>query len=222
MRSPNPRQKSAQPAGSSIPSTADQGSSRMQPTESVNVASSIGPSRQGTVSTNRTPEYRDNIEEEEQTGLEIASAALGRPERTGDVPFYTGRICFHSHYYKEITDDFLIGEQTGPTSALSILSPGQSLPKHFLIPSYRKDIPEEDREFLRRKGVFTLPGKDACDSMVEAYLLHVHPILPVVEVDVLLQHHQSGQLQSYNLLILWSLFFAAVNVSLESTNWNGT
>lgn len=51
--------------------------------------------------------------------------------------------------------------------------------------------------------------------MVEAYLLHVHPILPVVEADVLLQHHQSGQLFSYNTLILWSLFFAAVNVSGE-------
>ncbi|KAJ5241152.1 C6 transcription factor [Penicillium citrinum] len=164
----------------------------MHPTESVNVAPTSGLSRQGTVSTNRTPEYRDNIEDEEQTGLEIASAALGRPERTGDVPFYTG-------------------EQTGPTSALSILSPGQSLPKHFLIPSHQKEIPEEDREFLRQKGVFTLPGKDACDSMVEAYLLHVHPILPVVEVDILLQHHQSGQLHNYNLLILWSLFFAAVN-----------
>lgn len=33
----------------------------------------------------------DNIEEEERSGLEIASAALGQPERTGEVPFYTGK-----------------------------------------------------------------------------------------------------------------------------------
>ncbi|KAJ5378981.1 C6 transcription factor, partial [Penicillium cosmopolitanum] len=103
------------------------------------------------------------------------------------------------------------GERTGPTSALDICSPGQSLPKHFLIPSHRKDLSDEDRDFLQRKGVFTLPGKNACDSMVEAYLLHVHPILPVVEADLLLQHHQSGQLHSYNTLLLWSLFFVAVN-----------
>lgn len=45
----------------------------------------------GTASTTRTPEYQHNIEEEEQTGLEIASAALGQPERTGEVPFYTGK-----------------------------------------------------------------------------------------------------------------------------------
>lgn len=71
---------------------------------------------------------------------------------------------------------------------------------------------DEDREYLRRKGVFTLPGKEACDSMIEAYLLHVHPILPVVEADVLIERYQSGQLHSYNTLLLWSLFFVAVNV----------
>lgn len=48
--------------------------------------------------------------------------------------------------------------------------------------------------------------------MIEAYLVHVHPILPVIEADVLVEHHQAGQLQDYNLLLLWSVFFVAVNV----------
>lgn len=48
--------------------------------------------------------------------------------------------------------------------------------------------------------------------MIEAYLLYVHPILPVIEVDVLLRHYRTGQLQEYNTLLLWSLFFVAVNV----------
>lgn len=105
-----------------------------------------------------------------------------------------------------------IGEQTGPTSALNICSSDHPLPKHFLVPLHRTHLSDEDRDFLQRKGVFTLPGKNACDTMIEAYLAHVHPILPVIEADVLVDHHQAGQLQNYNLLLLWSLFFVAVNV----------
>lgn len=48
--------------------------------------------------------------------------------------------------------------------------------------------------------------------MIEAYLVHVHPILPVIEADLLVNHHQAGKLQDYNMLLLWSLFFVAVNV----------
>lgn len=33
----------------------------------------------------------DNPEDEERNGLEIASAALGRPEKIGEVPFYAGK-----------------------------------------------------------------------------------------------------------------------------------
>ncbi|KAB8218902.1 fungal-specific transcription factor domain-containing protein [Aspergillus novoparasiticus] len=133
-----------------------------------------------------------NMADEERNALEIASAALGQPDSVGEIHFYTG-------------------EQTGPTSALNICSPNDSLPKHFLVPLHRTHLSDEDQNFLRRKGVFTLPGKSACDSMIEAYLVHVHPILPVIEADVLVEHHQAGQLQDYNLLLLWSLFFVAVN-----------
>ncbi|KAJ5220564.1 fungal-specific transcription factor domain-containing protein [Penicillium chermesinum] len=134
----------------------------------------------------------NNMAEEERSGLDIASAALGQPNSVGEVPYYTG-------------------EQTGPTSALDICSPNHLLPKHFLIPLHRTHLSDEDQDFLQRKGVFTLPGKNACDAMVQAYLVHVHPILPIIEADVLVSHHRIGQLQNYNLLLLWSLFFVAVN-----------
>ena len=32
----------------------------------------------------------NNIEDEERNGLEIAAAAIGQPQRVGQVPFYTG------------------------------------------------------------------------------------------------------------------------------------
>jgi hypothetical protein len=107
---------------------------------------------------------------------------------------------------------FHIGERTGATSALHICSADQSFPKHFLIPAHRTHLSDEDRAFLQRKGVFTLPGKNACDSLVQAYFVHVHPILPVIEADVLLHHRHTGKLQEYNILLLWSLFFVAANV----------
>lgn len=33
----------------------------------------------------------DNPEDEERNGLEIASAALGRPEKIGEIYFYAGK-----------------------------------------------------------------------------------------------------------------------------------
>lgn len=63
------------------------------------------------------------------------------------------------------------------------------------------------------KGVFTLPGNEACSSLLRAYFNHVHPIMPVIEADVILTYHQAGRLHEYNILLLWSVFLVAVNVS---------
>ncbi|PLB52883.1 hypothetical protein P170DRAFT_434605 [Aspergillus steynii IBT 23096] len=135
---------------------------------------------------------RENLEEE-RNGLEIATAALGQGETNGGVPFYTG-------------------EQTGLTSALDMCSPGMALPRHVLIPSrVRESLPEEDRKFLMAKGVFTLPKRDSCASLLRAYISHVHPVLPIVEIDQLLAHYHDGRLLEYNILLLWSVFFVAVN-----------
>ncbi|KAL5362930.1 fungal-specific transcription factor domain-containing protein [Aspergillus floccosus] len=108
------------------------------------------------------------------------------------------------------------GEQTGPTSALDFCSPGTALPRHLLIPSRaRKSLPEEDRNFLLAKGVFTLPGNNACASLLRAYMSHVHPIMPIIEIDQILNHYHDGRLNEYNILLLWSVFFAGVNASRQ-------
>jgi hypothetical protein len=117
----------------------------------------------------------------------------------------------------------ITGEKTGPTSALNICSPDESLPKHFLIPASITQLSSDDREFLEKKGVYTLPKNDTCDGLIAAYLLHVHPIMPVIEADELLLYHHAGKLQSYNLSLLWSIFFAATNVSsLANISSSGT
>ena len=73
-------------------------------------------------------------------------------------------------------------------------------------------LSDEDRMYLENKGVFTLPGKEAYDSLIRAYFRHVHPIMPIIEADHLLNTLQNGQLKDYNALLLWSIFFVAVNV----------
>ncbi|RAL05303.1 Zn(II)2Cys6 transcription factor [Aspergillus ibericus CBS 121593] len=136
---------------------------------------------------------RFTIQDEERNGLEIAEAALGNPERAGQVPFYTG-------------------DKTGITSTLTLCTPGESLPRHLLIPSHAPtSLLEEDRAYLTSKGVFSLPGEEACNSLLQAYFCHVHPIMPVIEADHILHFFRTGRLREYNLLLVWSVFFVAVN-----------
>ncbi|KNG81942.1 C6 transcription factor [Aspergillus nomiae NRRL 13137] len=133
-----------------------------------------------------------DIEDEERNGDEIAAAALGQPRRVGEVPFYTG-------------------DRTGPVSTLDICSPDHSLPRHCLIPSNNQTtLTEDDRDYLQKKGVFTLPKPDTCESLLRAYFYHVHPIMPVIEVGSILNYHP-GRLGDCNTLLLWSVFFVAVN-----------
>ncbi|KAF5855950.1 hypothetical protein ETB97_008154 [Aspergillus alliaceus] len=134
-----------------------------------------------------------NIEDEERNGNEIAEAALGQPRRAGEVPFYTG-------------------DGTGPASTLDICSPDQSLPRHFLIPSNNHATQtEDDRIYLQKKGVYTLPKPDTCEGLIRAYFYHVHPIMPVLEMATILKYEQQVQLGDSNVLLLWSVFFVAVN-----------
>ncbi|KAF3391515.1 hypothetical protein F1880_007907 [Penicillium rolfsii] len=181
-----------------------QDSNNMPPNASSDPPSAVASRMGSELSTSRSigtgeASLPDNPEDEERNGLEIASAALGMPEKIGEVPFYAGG-------------------QTGPTSTLDLCFTEQSLPRHFLIPLHRTSLSEENKEFLRRKGVYTLPGRGTCESLIAAYLVNVHPILPVIEADVLLRHYQSGQLENYNILLLWSIFFVAVNCMYENGN----
>lgn len=57
--------------------------------------------------------------------------------------------------------------------------------------------------------------------MIRAYFRHVHPIMPIVEADGLLNAVAKGRLGDYNVLLVWSVFFAAVNVGLTILGWTG-
>lgn len=115
---------------------------------------------------------------------------------------------------KRKTNLMITGEQTGITPVFEVCLPQHALPRHLLLPLHSSEsLSQEDQDYLRMKGVYTLPRHDSCECLLIAYLHHVHPIMPVVDISVLINHHQEGRLDKYNLLLLWSIFFAGVNVS---------
>lgn len=170
------------------------------------------------------------IQDEERNRIKIAASALGQPEGASQAYFYAGKFSYtltrvmyiqHSIQYGLMLFFFSLtkGDQTGLTSTLDLCSAGHRLPQHFLIPTHMPaSLADEDRLYLGNKGVFTLPGKEACESLIRAYFRHVHPIMPIVEAGQLLYALQSGRLQDYNILLIWSVFFVAVNVLIRLKN----
>ncbi|KAL7911593.1 fungal-specific transcription factor domain-containing protein [Trichoderma velutinum] len=132
--------------------------------------------------------------DEEQLGVEMVEVALGHPRRECQVPYY-------------------IGEQTGgPTSTMHICTTDHLIPKHLLMPAAKQTIlTEDEKTFLRCKGVYSFLSETASDSLIRAYFHNVHPIMPILEADKLLEYHRSKRLQEYNLILLWGLYTIASN-----------
>lgn len=65
---------------------------------------------------------------------------------------------------------------------------------------------------MQYKGVFNIPRKETCDELMRAYFHHVHPIMPVIDATTLPHLYPNGDGHPYNLVLLWSISFAAANV----------
>lgn len=65
-----------------------------------------------------------------------------------------------------------------------------------------------------------MPRKETCDELLRAYFHHVHPIMPVIDVTTLPHLYTSGDGHPHNLILLWSIFFAAANVNSISSELN--
>ena len=61
-----------------------------------------------------------------------------------------------------------------------------------------------------------MPSNDLCDELICSYFRHVHPLLPVVDSQCFLEQYLKHGCQNVNLLLLWSMFLAAANVSSET------
>lgn len=78
----------------------------------------------------------------------------------------------------------------------------------------RTVLTEDEKAFLRSKGVYSFLSEASSDSLIRAYFHHVHPIMPILEADRLLEYHRSKRLNEYNLILLWGLYTIASNVSV--------
>jgi hypothetical protein len=107
------------------------------------------------------------------------------------------------------------GEASGFSAVLELCADGQQpVRRHVLLPSHPSSLPEEDVEYLKRKGAFSVPQSETCKSLLRAYFHHIHPLMPVVDAASIMPLLADGQATRFNLLLLWSVFFSAVTVSL--------
>jgi hypothetical protein len=108
-----------------------------------------------------------------------------------------------------------VGDQQGSGKFIFDLCNGPTnTGLHYLIPRGKPERPwPEDMAYLRLKGVFSIPTPDICEDLVNCYFNHVHPFAPVLDSKHFLEEFVKNGCQNIDLLLLWSMFFSAANVS---------
>ncbi|KAL4923009.1 Zn(II)2Cys6 transcription factor [Aspergillus undulatus] len=97
-------------------------------------------------------------------------------------------------------------------SGMPMYTAPQSVARHIFRPMSHPNLTPQDIEYFKLKGCLELPSASVRRDLFHAYFHNVHPILPVVDAAEVLKHEQQGVHQAeHNLLLLWSIFFAAVN-----------
>ena len=95
---------------------------------------------------------------------------------------------------------------------------GSQRDSYYLVPrTSKKTKNSEDLSYLRSKGAFSVPSEELCDELICSYFRHVHPLVPIVDAQSFLHQYLEHGYQNVNLLLLWSMFFAAANVSIQTT-----
>ncbi|KAL4904196.1 hypothetical protein BDW74DRAFT_185821 [Aspergillus multicolor] len=82
--------------------------------------------------------------------------------------------------------------------------PFQSQPAHML---------SEDLDYLRAKGVFTLPDKAHMDALIAVFLDRVYPLYPVVNRQEFILQYEKGELP---LILTYAVCFIAVTFAPQS------
>lgn len=110
--------------------------------------------------------------------------------------------------------EMLLTPETATNGAAQPSSPAENLS----LPAFLSPIParllSEDLEYLRRKGAFALPDMDVCVDIFRAYVLSVHPFMPMLDVKAFDAALQNGDGQ-VSLLLLQAVMFAGLH-SLSS------
>ncbi|KAH8125663.1 fungal-specific transcription factor domain-containing protein [Trichoderma asperelloides] len=110
------------------------------------------------------------------------------------------------------------GDPRGVTFVADICEPKlKNNSGHFLVPkAIAACLGPEDLDYLRLKGVFSLPGPPVCDLIIRAYFHHVHPFFPIVDAKSFLDMYESPERVNLSVHLLWSMFLAASNVRSDA------
>ena len=82
------------------------------------------------------------------------------------------------------------------------------------LPNYIRALPlgfdPDDIEFLNKKGALTLPKDELRDQLLRSYVQHVHPFLPLIDIEDFLApiEEESGSSQ-ISLMLFHAVMFAA-------------
>ncbi|KAL4748046.1 hypothetical protein BDW72DRAFT_215088 [Aspergillus terricola var. indicus] len=96
-----------------------------------------------------------------------------------------------------------LGEPFSLAIVLGVV-PFQSQPAHML---------PEDLEYLRAKGVFSLPEKAHLDALISVFLDHVYPFYPIVNRQEFVQQCKNDHL---SLILTYAISFIAVTFASQS------
>lgn len=71
----------------------------------------------------------------------------------------------------------------------------------------------EDLEYLRAKGVFSLPERAHLDALMSVFLDHVYPLYPIVNRQEFIQQYKNDHL---SLILIYAISFIAVAFTSQS------
>lgn len=126
-----------------------------------------------------------------QESSAYAEALEGSDNHVNGVPFYPG-------------------DKRGPAFVIDICEPNKPLKnRHFFVPMPSIESMEtEDVDYLRSKGVFSLPPQHLREALIHSYFHHIHPFAPILDATDFIPKYEKGRV---SLLLLWSIFLAAAS-----------
>ena len=128
----------------------------------------------------------DSSDEDGRHAGALAAAIDDNILSTGDNVMIHVSFCLHFDAYTNQCK--YTGKRTGIVGFVAdLVGDGNPGSAHYLVPhTARRTLSTEELQYLRYKGVFSVPPKGACDILVRLYFLHVHPLLPILDATTFL------------------------------------
>lgn len=87
--------------------------------------------------------------------------------------------------------------------------------RRIMLPNYifplRAELNQDDLDFLQHKGALSVPNTALQDQLLEKYVLHVHPFLPLLDLEDFYQaFHDDGEPGKIPLILFQAVMFCAV------------